>query len=203
MIRISYNEAGFRSRMQALLAKAENPTAMLLAVGRELSNQLRAHFARKDREQPNKLSSRREHFWLQVRSSVNAPVQTGDNAVSVNVSDPRIAQKVFGGKIVAKEAGALTIPVSEKAYGRTASTFERETGLKLILIRQGGKKSGSGKAILAAKVGGGLEVEYLLTKSVDQEPDPTALPDEGFLKEKLIERGQAVLERQLAAEGGE
>ncbi len=89
--------------------------------------------------------------------------------------------------------------MSEKAYGRTASTFERETGLKLILIRQGGKK-GSGKAMLAAKVGGGLEVEYLLTKSVTQEPDPTALPDEGFLKEKLLERGQAVLERQLEAE---
>ncbi len=93
MIRIAFNEAGFRSRFQALLEKAQNPTAMLLAVGRELANQLRSHFARKEREQPNKLSPRREHFWLQVRSSVNAPVQTAPNSISVNVSDPRIAQK--------------------------------------------------------------------------------------------------------------
>lgn len=183
--------------MEDLLSKAKNPTGMLMAMGRELTNQLKAHFRKKDREEPNRLSARREHFWLQVAGSVNAPLQTGYNAISVRVSDPRIAQKVFGGTIRAKAAGALTIPVSEKAYGRTAATFERETGLKLILIRQGGKKSGGiGNAILAAKVGSGLEVEYVLKKSVTQARDGTALPEESALKRKLIERGEAVLEHE-------
>src|SRR5690242_7736174 len=114
MIAVVINRAGFSKELAAKLAEARNPQAMLLAVGRELANQLKAHFRMKEQTQPNKLSPRREHFWLQIAGSVNNPEQTGYNAVSVRVSDPRIAQKVFGGTITAKRAGALTIPVSEQ-----------------------------------------------------------------------------------------
>lgn len=197
MIQVNINNASFNKQFADLLAKTKNPAGMLMVVGRELGNQLKSHFRKKEREEPNKLSPRRQHFWLQVGRSVQNPQQSGYNSVSVTVSDPRFAQKVFGGTITAKRAGALTIPVSEKAYGRTASTFERETGLKLILI-----KTGKGKpqnAVLAAKVGGGLEVEYLLTKSVTQKKDPTALPEEGQLKAAVIGRAQKYLDRELSA----
>jgi hypothetical protein len=198
VITISTSSAEFSQRLASMLDKAERPRAVLMAAGRELAIQLRQHFRTKDRDEPNKLSPRREHFWLQVMRSVNAPEQKDEKSVSVRISDPRIAQKVFGGTISAKRAGALTIPVSEKAYGRTAATFEVETGLKLFLL-----KSSSGKApVLAAKVGGTsgtgqqVEVEYVLVKSVTQAADPTALPEEGYLKAKILERAQKVADRQ-------
>lgn len=198
MITVQVSNAAFNKQFGQLLSQTKNPTGMLMVVGRELANTLKEHFRKKEQQEPNKLSPRREHFWLQVGRSVQNPEQTGYNSVSVTISDPRFAQKVFGGTITAKRAGALTIPVSERAYGRTASTFERETGLKLILIKTGGSKSnGFENAVLAAKVNGGLEVEYLLTKSVTQQPDPTALPDENEIKRRAIERAQKYLDREL------
>lgn len=194
MIAVSYNRAGFAKEFAGVLRQAQRPEAVLMAAGRELSNQLRSHFRKKDREEPNKLSPRREHFWLQVMRSVHNPEQTGYNTVSVRVSDPRIAQKVFGGRIVAKRARALTIPVAEKAYGRTASTFERETGLKLFLLipTDGGKAEGK----LAAKIGEQVEVQYVLRRSVNQKSDPTALPDKTALEKAILERARKVAERQ-------
>jgi len=197
MIRVQYSRAGFTKEFNRMLAQTENPTGMLLAAGREAGNQLVKHFRQKDANEPNRLSPRREHFWLQVSRTVSAPRQTGYNAVSVNVSDPRIAQKVFGGRIVAKKAKELTIPESEQAYGRTAATFEQETGLRLFLVKVGGTKGNNFEnAVLAAKVGGGLEVEYLLTKSVDQAADPTALPAEGVMEEAILTRCEKVLKRE-------
>ena len=194
MISLQVNRASFNSEFNRVLGEARNPVAVLKASGRELANQLMAHFRMKDRT-PNKLSPRRQHFWLEIAQSVNNPEQTGDNTISVRVSDPRIAQKVFGGTITAKRAGALTIPVSEKAYGRTAATFEAETGLKLFLL--GPKKDTGGRGgVLAAMVGGQLEVEYVLAKSVDQAPDPTALPDFKDLEAAILKRAQAVADSQ-------
>ncbi len=190
MISVTMNQAEFRAAFGAQLEAARRPAAVLAAAGRELGNLLKRHFWEKEKR-PNKLSPRREHFWLQIAQSVNAPVQT-ERSVSVTVSDPRIGQKVYGGPIVAKRAGALTIPVSEKAYGRTAATFEHETGLKLFRPGPAGEK----KNVLMAKVGEQVEVEYVLVKSVQQSPDPTALPDMGELERKILERAKSVVDRQ-------
>jgi hypothetical protein len=197
MIALAVNQGAFREEFQRVLGRAQNPTAVLMGAGRALGNLLKNHFRKKDREEPNKLSPRREHFWLQVSRTVSAPAQSGYNSVAVKVSDPRIAQKVYGGTITAKAAGALTIPVEERAYGRTASTFEAETGLKLILIRTGGGKNNAFQnAVLAVKEGGGLVVEYLLTKSVDQAADPTALPSMAQMQAAVLARAQKIADRQ-------
>jgi len=195
MIGLSVSDSSFRKQFSAVLAQTERPTGMLMVVGRELSNQLRKHFRQNEAAYPNALSSRREHFWLQVMRSTHPPEQTGYNAVSVWVSDPRFAQKVFGGTIRAKLAKALTLPVEEQAYGRTAATFEQETGLKLFLVRTG--KGNFENAVLAvAGPGKTLQVEYLLTPEVTQQPDPHALPDMVALRQQLLERAQKVVERE-------
>lgn len=195
MIGIGYNRASFREELNRKLAQANNPSGMLMAIGRELANQLRTHFRTKDQSEPNHLSARREHFWLQVMRSTHPPEQTGYNQVSVWVSDPRFAQKVFGGRIQAKRAGALTIPVEEQAYGRTAATFEKETGLKLFLVKTG--KGDFQNAVLAiAGPGKTLQVEYILAKSVTQDKDPTALPERKQLERQLLERGQKYLDHE-------
>lgn len=192
MIGIEVNGGGFKEAFGRVLSQARNPEAVLKVCGRELANLLKKHFREKDRSNVNKLApGRREHFWLQVSRSVNAPVVSGSRSVSVRVSDPRIAQKVFGGEIRAKRAAALTIPVAEEAYGRTVSTFERETGMRVF--RVGAKGAEGAKGALAVKVGEQIKVVYALRKRVMQQKDPTALPEMGKLEAAILARARSVI----------
>lgn len=198
-VRFQFASAGFQRRFGDIIVQSEKPVAILMGAGREVANQLKKHFRAKDRSGANKLSDRRSHFWQQVAQSVSNPEQTGYNAITVTITDPRFAQKVFGGTITAKNASALTIPVEERAYGRTAATFERETGLKLFLVKTG--QGSLEDAILAVKENANSKaftVEYILTKSVTQSADTTALPDKTALERAILVRAQKVLDRQIA-----
>lgn len=170
-----------------------------MSAGREVGNALKKHFRNKDKTDANRLSERRSHFWLAVSRTVQNPYVLG-NTVTVTVNHPAIAQKVFGGTIRAKAAGALTIPVEERAYGRTAATFEAETGLKLFLIRSG--QGAFQNAVLAVKDNNakGFTVEYVLTKSVNQKADTEALPPKTQLEAAILLRAQKTLDRQMAEE---
>jgi hypothetical protein len=144
---------------------------------------------------------KRSNFWNEIAQSVQSPVvEGGDTQVRVSITDPRIAQKVFGGEIRAKNVRMLTIPQTPEAYGRTAETFEHETGLKLFLIKE------SDFAALAAKFSsGGIAIEYILKSSVHQDADPTALPPmtEGSdFTRALVARAQSVVDRESAQANG-
>ncbi len=193
MITIHYDDAGMVSHFQGVLEQARRPRAILAAVGREAGNQLKNHFRDKDHANVNRLApDRREHFWQQVGRSVSAPVIDDGNArVLITISDPRFAQKVFGGPIEAKRAHNLALPVAPDAYGRAPAVFEQETGLKLVFVKQ------NEHALLAAKVGNHLTVEYLLTPKVDQQKDPTATPDKMKFQAALTDRADKELARQL------
>ena len=200
MISLTFQDTKFQAKFGAIIGKTKNPKAVLLNSGRELGNQLRAWFRQRDKTNVNRLSERRVHFWLQVAQSVNQPQMEGPTRVSVTISDPRFAQKLFGGTITAKAAEALTIPVEERAYGRTAATFERETGLKLILVKTGGSAANTMEnAVLAVADPNDpkrLTVEYVLTKSVNQQADPEALPPKAQLEAAILSRAQRVLDRE-------
>ena len=197
MISIAIQSAGFTRSYSALLGRVKNPVDLLIVSGRELANQLVKWFRSRDRSDANKLSPRRSHFWLAVSRTVGQPFQSGYNAISVTIADPRIAQKIDPKPITPKIAGALTIPVEERAYNRTAATFEAETGLKLILIKTGGKKSEFENAVLAVKEGGGLTVEYILTQRAEQQPDPNALPPKSQLEAAILKRAQSYANNEL------
>src|ERR1051326_4715156 len=108
-----------------LLAQARRPAGILQVVGRGVANLLKRWYRQRDREEPNRLGGPRTHYWLEVAGSVQAPVVEGESAVTVTISHPTIAQKIFGGPIRAKRVRNLTIPETPEAYGRTPATFER------------------------------------------------------------------------------
>jgi hypothetical protein len=198
VIALTIDRAGFARDFNQQLRQAKNPVGMLKVAGRELANQLKTWFRAKDRSSANKLSERRSHFWLAVSRTVQNPEQTGYNSISVSVTHPAIAQKVFGGTITAKAAGALTLPVEERAYGRTAGNFEAETGLKLFLLKIGKSTANHfGNAVLAVKEAGHITVEYILTKSVTQPADPTALPPMTQLEAAILARSQLYLNNEV------
>ena len=199
MISLAFNDTKFQAKFGSVIQQARNPRAILLNAGHEVGNRLKSHFRMRDRNSANPLSERRSHFWLAVSRTVQNPELEGSNTVSVSINHPAFAQKVFGGTIRAKIADpALTIPVEERAYGRTAATFEQETGLKLFLIKTG--KGAFQNAVLAVKDDGakGFTVEYILTKSVTQQADPEALPDKTMLERAILARSQRVLDQQNA-----
>jgi len=193
---VQFNDTEFQVEFGRIVSVAKNPQRLLMGAGREVARQLKSHFLTKDRTEANHLSERRSHFWREIAGSVQMPVQAGAQSVSVTISDPKFAQKLFGGRITAKAAEALTIPVEERAYGRKANSFESETGLKLFLVKTG--KGAFERAVLAVKEGNGLTVEYLLTPSVDQQADPDALPPKSALESAILAHAQKVLDQQIA-----
>ena len=199
MITVTLNEAEFQGQMNAIISQAKRPLAILKVAGRAVANLLRKWFLKKDRENINKLApDRRQHFWQQVAHAVQNPVtDEAGNKVYISINHPAIAQKVFGGRITAKRVQNLAIPEEEQACGRSPSVFERETGLKLILIKS------SDHAVLTTRIDPDsktLQVEYLLTPFVDQAPDPTALPTKDEMQREAVTAGQSALDRQLKEE---
>jgi hypothetical protein len=155
-------------------AAADGPLGNVL--GRAGANVLKKHFREKNKT-PNKLGGTRTNFWSRVAESVQSPRVAGGNLV-IHVSHPAIAQKVFGGTITAKKAKNISIPIDPKAHGKSPRVFPllqfamTKAGVKLLGLKDGN---------------GGMNWLYVLKPSVDQDPDPTALPkdaDVGAAMEK-------------------
>jgi hypothetical protein len=196
VIGIHIFDAGAKVKLSRALGMAKNPRAVMLGAAREGGNRLKKHFREKDRSEANKLGGRRTHYWNRVAQSVSAPVAVRPETVVINITDPTFAQKLFGGVIRAKRVKNLAIPQEKDAYGRGPAVFEKETGLKLIFIKSGDH------ALLATRrsLSQFLQIEYLLTPSVKQDKDPTALPAEPEFTNAVIDRAQTIAQRQL--EGG-
>lgn len=176
-----------------LFYMTRNPQAMLKVLGRTAVRELTRHFNAKDTAEPNRLGGKRTHFWNDVADSVGQPA-ISSHAATVTIAHPAYSHKLTGGKISAKKAGSLTIPLIPEAHGRYASVFEGATGSKLFLYKA---KSGKKNTFLARSEGNGLELVYLLAKSVNQNPDKTAFPDEGTLSTAIQQQAEAFIQREL------
>lgn len=195
MIALRLDRVGFEQKMRNALDQARNPEAILYAAGRATAKELRGHFLKKDRDEPNKLGGKRTFFWNKIAHAVNVPVvDVAGRKATILIQSAYIAQKVFGGDITAKRKKNLSIPISPEAYGLAPSVFEQQTGLKLIFVKQGDKAFLATRVDLKSK---GLQVEYLLTPRVHQEPDPTALPPEEQLEQAAVTAADTALQKQL------
>lgn len=196
MISFRIDDGGTIQRITTLRNQAKNPRAMMLAGGRGISNLLKKHYREKNRKEPNKLGGSRENFWNRIGQSVQTPVvNSAATVLTVSITDPRLAQKIFGGRIRALRVRNLAIPQTPEAYGRSPRTFEAETGYKLVMITQ--RTQSKFSKILARHVEGGrLQVEYLLTPRVYQDPDPTALPTMAAITVAFLKPAEAAVRRQ-------
>lgn len=173
-------------RLREIAEQIANPTALYKDVGRRVANDLKKHFKEHDADNPNKLGGDRQHFWLQIRDAVQQPATRSDG-VDIAINDPRMAAKVYGARVVPREAGALTIPVHQLAYGRRASVFEEETGFKLFHPK--------GHAVLMADIGGEPVTIYVLARTANIPADPKALPDRAALVAGILATAEAHFDR--------
>lgn len=186
--------AELQRKLSVALLRTSNPSALLKEVGRRGANELKTHFRGRNRI-PNKLGGRRTNYWRRVADSVQNPVLRGTSSVAITVNDATFAQKVFGGTITPKSRKALTIPVDPRAHGRTVGVFTQETGIKLFFLRT---KKGGLSGLLAGESGSGINVFYLLAKSVRQKPDPNALPPESDFNSAIADQTERHLARALS-----
>lgn len=190
--------------LRQILADVKPGSGLGLVMGRALANTLKEHFRQRNAK-PNKLGGQRTNFWSGVAAAVQNPVVT-DGGVSVAVSHPHIAQKVYGGRIVPTKKKALAIPVNAKAYGNSPRIFKdlafipvrdktsATTGYlvegELRKILRGPRK---GQEAIRPKVGGAML--YVLKKYVDQVPDPLALPETSAMLDNVAKAARIFLSR--------
>lgn len=179
--------------LRRIAAQLARPEALHADLGRGLRRDLQDHFQSRQSSGRNKRGWPRQNFWRDVKTSVQAPVSDAGGA-SVAITHEAIGAKVFGARIVARNARALTIPVHELAYGRTASGFEQTTGHDLFRIL-----SKKGNALLMADLGRGAVPIYALKKAVNVPRDPRALPPESKLTESIVLRARKHLARVLGS----
>ena len=129
------------------------------------------------------------HFWREVADATRV-ASVSDSGVTVVNEHVAAAQKQYGGPISAKNAKALTIPISSLARGKRAGEFPQ----RLFAI-----KGEDGRRILGYNKGRGKKRQfvplYALVKRVNQKPEPF-WPDEAKARE-LLEHAKS-----LAGAGG-
>lgn len=128
------------------------------------------------------------NFWQRAARSTSWSVVDGGALVSVNQIGVR--QRYHGGPISPVKKRALTIPISPKAYGKTASDFPDAFLLKTkkgafivqhgeqVSEKSGKVKSRKGRGFAAKRVTAFLEFLFKLSGGVFQKPDPGVLPAE-------------------------
>lgn len=127
-------------------------------------------------------------FAQNVVKGWQPPEIAGDTAKIVNTFG-LLSWKVTGGTITPKQAQALTIPLTTAAKGSSAPNFPG------ILFRTGNALS----IQLSRRVGGAIQPQYALVKSVTQAPWPGAMPSDEQIAEAASHAVMAALELPAAA----
>ena len=156
----------------------------MMAGGQRVVDDITDYYAMKDGDEPNRFvahgeGGRRVHFWKQVGDSITGPTMQDDGSVVVEITDPRIRQKVLGGEIRAKNVRYLTIPVNPMAYARKAAELFSLVGKLFVLRLKDGRK------FLAARNEDGITFFYRLKSWVIQRPWPGAIPTRKFVADSF------------------
>lgn len=168
--------------LAAAMVAAKRPVVLMQTVGKEVAVELQRHFKQRDGE-GNKRGWPSQHFWRKVANKTSHQNATADG-VTVTVASREFMHKVTGGKVTAKVAGALTIPLTAEAYAKAGKGTLRESfpGLFVIRTKGGGaflarNPKGKGKGVAQ----GPPEFLFRLVKSVTHQPDPRALPPDSAI----------------------
>lgn len=201
MVTIKIQDKGVAPLFARLAAMGRSPADLTLPAARDVANLLKRHY-RENEAAPYKHAGGKRHFWREVGKTVQTPfTANGGRTAVVSITHPAIRQKVLGGTITAKRVRALTIPISAQAYeAGTAATFEHETGQALFPV--GATPDGTRGALASRNADGSLSFHFLLRRSVNQKPDPRALPTLAEMTRVAIERMRAVFARIIARQPG-
>lgn len=209
MISVNIND-GATPAVKAMLASLNGPELVKAGAG-EVRVELREHFAMLEQTRPNKNAWPRQHFWADVRQTVNNPVVTDSTMATVSVTHHAIAQRLLGGYIFPKNGKKyLTLPARPEAYGKRAAEIpglrfgfaENKYGnLAPALVQTAAqsvkfgrtKKDGT-RTVTPGAYG---DAYFFLVKKVFQPADPGVLPTEAKIA-AAAQRGATVYAEAMA-----
>lgn len=116
--------------------------------------------------------------------------------VVVRVDSPGVRRAYHDVEIRPKNGSKyLTVPIHRLAYGRRVSSVARLVGEKWFVIANGGR------LVLASRdpVGGHLLPLYLLKRTVRQAQDPTLMPSEAEISQRLVSSAAEYIRRHIAS----
>jgi hypothetical protein len=207
-IKIDIKDAASPS-LDAIVRNLRDRTQLHGALGGWGERTMRDYFARRE-SQPNKRGWPSQHFWDQIRSAT-ALSKVDQDGATITVNDSRLAQKVYGGTIL-PGAGKkyLALPAIAAAAGRSPLSM---TNLQPVIrfingerravalaerlaseISYGRLRKDGTRAVkqTASRTGG---IWYWLVKSVTQNKDELALPDEEGFRRGLLDETRAYLDQ--------
>lgn len=153
--------------MMARLIESLSVERLNGVVGPACARLTQLHLARLPKNKQGYPSTR---FYEQASDSVRWEA-TPEGPI-VRAHKQGLRQRWKGGAIEPVRARALTIPISEESYGRTASEFP---GAFVLRTKAGAflvqKLTGA-----STRVKADLKFLFLLSKGVNQEPDPSVMP---------------------------
>jgi len=201
MLTITLTRDDITPDLRRILKSITPGGALGKVLGRATANALRSHFRSLNASRPNKIGGKRTNFWSRVAESVQNP-QTQAGGITVAISHPHIAQRLFGGTISPRKKKSLAIPTSPKSYGTYARIYPGKLafipgtggttrgylveGQEQTITR--GKRKGGKRTI--PKPGGALL--YVLKSSVTQRPDPSVLPKSATISAALTRAASLV-----------
>jgi hypothetical protein len=167
-------------------------------IGPRLSKLTQDHFIRLPH---NKKGWKPVNFWADAARSTSW--MTLPEGVLIRVNKIGVRQRYQGGVIRPVNAKALTIPIAEEAYGKTAADFGDQ--LQLIVIKGKGSylaikpqiKAAKGHRAKRGEAGPSQNERMLflfkLCASINQDADPNVLPtDDEYSAEAIAGAKEAV-----------
>ena len=169
------------ARLWALMLRIDDPAKLHKFWGIRVMNQARA----------NARAKGGRHLWKQIADAVvlRSVSLRGADIQGVGTFGRIGMHKEKGGPIRVREKNFLTIPIDPAAYGRTASEFEMDHGVRLF---RPGRKDNP-KRILAYMQAGALVPVFALTKATAPQRADKWLPDRNWVLHAGIEEARRII----------
>lgn len=175
------------------IAGLNNRAPLNRMIGNRVKNSIREHLQRRSLQVRNKFGAPSSGFWAKAaRNVATAPLEVGNEAVSISLEHPGIA-RAFGPVTIRPKAPRkfLAIPLNAAAYNRRAYRMSD------LFARF---KPGATKGVLSRRnKDGSIENMYALVPSVTQSQDRSILPSDAAIEAAALEGVQDYANKLLSA----
>ena len=190
-------KATLPQRVRDLLSRVRDLSGLTKYCSYHVAQLVRGHLTREAARRhasARRLDAQPTGFLADAAGSVVAAPEP--RTVVVRVDSPGVKRAYHDVEIKPKNGSKyLTIPIHRLAYGRRASSVERLVGAKLFVLK------GDDKALLAARerATNQLLPLYVLKRMVRQAQDPTLMPSEAEISERLVSSAAEYIRRHIAS----
>ena len=178
MIRINLRTVA-PAMLVAVKNKLSNPAELMRSIAESAAEEARFNFGKLNSER-----SRYGHNFYTREGKAKTVAESGSNVAIVRVESYKMAHKLRGGTVRAKNVKMVAIPVTELAKQRGISQSKWRNAPELFLI-----KSKRGNLLLmSGKTRSELQAHFVLLRSVTHKPRPEVIPEKSRL-ESAARRG--------------